>query len=302
MKKKILFILLISIVGGYGIANSAYFQPLVASSWYYGQRGAGISTTFDDQGVERYEEDSDFGTIPVQYDQNGSIASGDDSSELSLLNGGNLTVSHGLDVVLSDSKRFCSIDQFTELYGYYGGMDGNRQEFHISDNNFGNNPAYADSTVKQALKIVAEEGEAVGDLVQVTVRSQYFWSYDNESFKASINGLISGPFPHDFVIMKNNDILYEDKKELNEFSDSWGWFVSTYVFQAAIGDTIEVDSAIFSKIFLEDYERGGSWEGDASLNLITEIELESAPVPIPSAAFLLGPGLVAIFIKKRRKE
>lgn len=71
---------------------------------------------------------------------------------------------------------------------------------------------------------------------------------------------------------------------------------------AAVGDIIEVDSAIFSKIYLDAYNEesnGINWEGDASLSLLTSVDVASSPVPIPAAVWLLGSGLLGLGAMRR---
>ena len=288
-------------------------------SWYYGQRGAGVleEELIDGVRSESFRE-TRFGHLTLHGSGSYYIQSGDGENEI-MGNWTDTSVGHSLSIAYGDygnNKNHVDIRQTASASGsVWAGPYSTMTHVLIADDGFGTWGAYADSTVVQAMQIEADNGESVGNPVTVTVSSRYWWYADLSSIDPIpmgwIQGIISGPAgTSGFTVFRkdsNGNILEtyaHDPVTLYENASSprVGIPLWDLTIDATVGDIIEVDSAIFSKIYLDGEREDGSefdWQGYASLELHTGVDVASSPVPIPAAIWLLGSGLLGLVAIRR---
>ena len=312
-----------------GLGQAAHLNVITSSpSWYYGQRGAGVLEEVSEG--EPFQETT-FGHLTPDYEPSPPLmVQGYGSNEIQG-SWTNTFVFHGFSIgygnsgnnnemsmtssSTSNNQNHVEIRQDAWAEGnVYAGEESSVTHVQITDNNWGSYGAYADSTVIQAMQIEADDGESIGDSVTVTVSTTYWWRPYlelNEQI-GMIEGIISGPAgTSGFTVYRkdsNGNILetyaYEPVTldDTSPYSPSLGYALWDLTIDAAVGDIIEVDSAIFSKIYLDAYNEesnGINWEGDASLSVLTSVDVASSPVPLPAAAWLLGSGLLGLVAMRR---
>ncbi len=300
--------------------EAAHFNVITDSpSWYYGQRGAGVLVEVSEGSWHEPFEETRFGDLtlygPDPYDPY-PIQWGDGRDEIES-NWTYTSVSHGLSIAYGDygnNKSQVDIWQTSSAYSYVDAGDMSPvTHVQITDDWFGVHGAYADATVVQAMQIEADEGESVGNPVRVTVSTTCWWEpsiWGDPAGPNWIEGIVSGSGgTGGFTVYRkdsNGEILetysYGDTF-LDFYQYLYGDQLRQFTIDAAIGDLIEVDSGILSRIYLDAYNEDGSgidWEGSAWLELYTTVDVASSPVPIPAAVWLLGSGLLGLGAMRRR--
>ena len=270
-----------------GLGQAAHLNVITSSpSWYYGQRGAGVLEEVSEGSWDEPFEETTFGHLTPTYGGN-YIVSGEGEGYIQGPRA-DTSLNHGFSITYGNpgnNQSHVDIWQSASSSGsVYAGEMSPLTHVLITDDGWGTYGAYADSTVVQAMKIEADDGESIGDPVTVTVSSSYWWDPHLWPMDPMgwIQGIISGPAgTSGFTVFRKDSkgniletyaynpvTLYETSSP----SPPLGYGLWDLTIDAAVGDIIEVDSAIFSQVYLDAEREADSeiyWEGDASLSFLS---------------------------------
>ncbi len=283
MKKRVCrLVVLVSLLGLVAAPGwAASFSVDVGSSFFFGQRGAGIE-------IDSSYSGTDFGHLVGTIGAAGGEMIGTGSAEAEV--GGEM-LDHRISVDPAYEIPQCA---HIELAAYLA-VDGEAFNNVVVTNNNWNNYSYADASTTTVFTINPGSGEAVGQSVLVNVEASAF--SDEGGLFDKETGL-GGGFPHNFRVLHNSEVVYEADNPVFSPDDS---ILDGLVINALIGDTIAIDAAVWAHL-LGNEMVDGYFEGYAEIECLVDLSVESNPVPIPGALWLLGSGLFGLVALRRRKK
>ncbi len=258
------------------------------NSFFFGQRGAGIDID-GTKGLPNFGHPS--GEINSSYVE----LHGQGQAETSISDG------HASEILAHDIMVYWDEYDQRELIDLHAGLELSGEiysGFHavtVNDNSFNEGShSYADAWAKTVLNINPEAGESLGQPVTVHIFS-HVESYRGDLFTQET--LLGGGYPNNFRVLHNDDEVFNADELI--YSPN-GDIIDDLIINAVIGDTITVDAAVVAKLGGNE-NLTGDFEQNPMVNFTTGLYIESTPVPIPGAVWLLGSGLLGLVAVRRRK-